>query len=95
MKKRDAKYYRKYKSKIDLERKMRLLMLKSMLGGRCVRCGYSKSMAALDFHHLDSSTKRFTLSTSLTRAWSELEQEANKCVLLCANCHRELHTSAE
>jgi len=63
------------------------------LGGKCVKCGYSECLAALDFHHLDPNTKEFNLNCG-RRSWSDIEQELKKCVLLCANCHRKEHTSS-
>lgn len=60
-----------------------------MLGGKCSRCGYSKSLRALQFHHLDPSQKSFGLSNGNTRSWKRHEEEIRKCVLLCANCHAE------
>ncbi len=59
-------------------------------GGRCEICGYSKCIEALDFHHLDSFTKDFTISDRMT-SFEAIEAELKKCVLLCANCHREVH----
>jgi transposase-like protein len=60
-------------------------------GGVCVLCGYNKFHGALEFHHLDPEQKRFTLSRhGVTRAYSEVAAEADKCVLLCANCHAEV-----
>jgi AraC-like DNA-binding protein len=60
-------------------------------GGACARCGYHRYIGALQFHHVDPSTKRFQLGEKgLTRALEILRQEAKKCVLLCANCHAEV-----
>jgi hypothetical protein len=60
-------------------------------GGACVLCGYDKYQGALQFHHLDPATKRFQLSRGgNTRAFAELKAEADRCVLLCANCHAEV-----
>lgn len=64
----------------------------NFLGGKCENCGYSKCKEALDFHHLDPSKKDFNISGSHARSWSKIEGELKKCVLLCANCHREIHT---
>jgi hypothetical protein len=62
------------------------------LGGKCSLCNYNRCEAALDFHHIDEKTKNFGLSQSgLTRSWERTKEELNKCVLLCANCHREIH----
>jgi transposase-like protein len=60
-------------------------------GGRCLLCGYDKSVAALQFHHLDRATKAFHISRSgVTRSLARARAEAAKCVLLCANCHAEV-----
>ena len=61
-------------------------------GGKCEFCGYSSCNAALEFHHIDATTKKFELSISnMGTAWSTLKLEIDKCLLLCANCHREEH----
>ena len=61
-------------------------------GGKCVKCGYNKCNAALDFHHLDPTQKEFNLgSHGHTRSWERMKVELDKCILLCANCHREIH----
>jgi RecJ-like exonuclease len=62
------------------------------LGGKCVRCGYDKCPAALDFHHKDPSQKEFEISKVRSTSWNdEIKIELDKCDLLCANCHREAH----
>ena len=67
-------------------------MAKQYKGGKCVLCGYNKYLGALDFHHLDPTQKGFEISTrGLTRSWEKIRKELDKCVLVCANCHRELH----
>ena len=61
-------------------------------GGKCVICGYNRCIGALDLHHINEATKEFGLSTrGLTRSWEKLKAEADKCILVCANCHREIH----
>lgn len=65
------------------------------LGGSCQQCGYSKSLAALTFHHRNPEIKSFTISGNHTRSWSVLKQELDKCDLLCFNCHLELHHDYE
>ena len=61
-------------------------------GGKCSLCGYSKCIAALEFHHIDSSKKDFGLSEDgLTRSWVRIQSELDKCLLVCSNCHREIH----
>ena len=73
------------------ERRRRKEILVKMLGGKCVNCGYDKSLAALSFHHIDPSKKCFDISHngSLMRDWDELIVEARKCSLMCLNCHAE------
>ena len=73
-----------------LARKIKLVNLK---GGRCEKCGYNTNYAVLSFHHLNPNTKLFgiDLRQCSNRSWETLESEANKCQLLCANCHLELH----
>lgn len=61
-------------------------------GGGCQICGYNRCVNALDFHHLDPLMKDFGLSVrGLTRSWEKIKQELDKCILVCANCHREVH----
>ncbi len=62
------------------------------LGGKCNACGYNRCIEALDFHHLRD--KLFTVATCWHWSWEKVESEINKCVLLCANCHRELHAKS-
>ena len=61
-------------------------------GGKCYLCGYKRSKRALVFHHLNPAKKDFGLSMrGLTRSWEKMRAELDKCVLLCANCHSEVH----
>jgi len=61
-------------------------------GGKCSICGYNKCIEALQFHHLDPNVKDFGLSShGLTRSWKKIKDELDKCVLVCSNCHAELH----
>lgn len=62
-----------------------------LLGGKCSVCGYNKSIKALQFHHIDPSQKSFVISGQHCRSWKKIEEEIKKCILLCANCHAELH----
>ena len=60
-------------------------------GGSCALCGYDRSLAPLQFHHVDPAAKGFGLSQEgVTRSLDAAREEARKCVLLCANCHAEV-----
>ena len=61
-------------------------------GGKCQKCGYDKCIEALEFHHRDPSQKEFTISGSYNISWNKIQQELDKCDILCANCHREEHS---
>ena len=70
-------------------KKERLVELK---GGKCEMCGYDKCLGALSFHHLDPSEKAFGFSSKeLCKAWDKLVAEVEKCILVCMNCHAEIH----
>ena len=59
-------------------------------GGKCKICGYSKCIDALEFHHLRD--KKEAPSYVIMRwAWSRALEELKKCIMVCANCHREIH----
>jgi len=63
----------------------------SYKGGQCQKCGYDKCVAALSFHHRDPKEKEFRLSSGRTKNWEKVKKELDKCDLLCANCHMEVH----
>jgi hypothetical protein len=67
--------------------------LVAMKGGKCSICGYSKNSSALCFHHIDPKIKSFPIDIRRcsNSSWDNLIKEANKCMLLCLNCHAELH----
>ena len=80
---------------INRRRKVKRLLVEEA-GGSCRLCGYDRSLAALQFHHLDPSQKRFVISLrGATRSLQELRDEASKCVLLCANCHAEVEAGLQ
>ena len=62
-------------------------------GGKCILCGYDKCSRALEFHHVNPEEKEFGISKDgATRSWEKVKIELDKCVLLCANCHREVES---
>jgi hypothetical protein len=72
-------------------RKRTKLWLIDLHGGCCVICQYKRCSRALEFHHLDASTKLFSISKN-TRVANQklLWEESKKCILVCGNCHAEI-----
>lgn len=60
-------------------------------GGKCVKCGYNKCNSALEFHHIDPNEKDFSVSQNMNMSWDKIKKELDKCILVCSNCHREIH----
>lgn len=80
------------KGKLREHAQNRRLMNELKING-CAICGYDKCVTALDFHHVNPQDKAFPVTASLG-FWKKNEvitEEINKCILLCSNCHRELH----
>lgn len=61
-------------------------------GGKCEKCGYDKSYAALEFHHLNPFEKEMDWNDMRKTSWDKIKQELDKCICVCANCHREIHS---
>lgn len=69
------------------------MRMRDSMGGKCQTCGYAKCQDALEIHHIDPSEKDFSFGMfrASPRSLLLLIDELKKCVLLCANCHREVH----
>lgn len=65
----------------------------ALFNNKCSLCGYDRCTAALEFHHLDPNKKDFSISDAYAnpKKWSIIVDELKKCILVCANCHREIH----
>lgn len=57
----------------------------------CSQCGYNRCASALEFHHPDPNTKEYSVRSLMTRSRKKIKEEMRKCILLCANCHKEHH----
>lgn len=77
--------------KTILRRNMKLQAIK-MLGGKCSICGYNKCVDALEFYHKNPKEKEFKLGSGNTMSWEEYKNELKKCILVCSNCHKEIHS---
>lgn len=73
------------------EKKQEIQQVKT--GWSCQKCGYNKCPEALDFHHTDPSQKETTIARMIANSYSleKAMEEIQKCIVLCANCHREFH----
>lgn len=56
----------------------------------CIICGEAEKVC-IDFHHLDPKEKDFTIGANSRKTKDALQKEIDKCVCLCANCHRKVH----
>ena len=82
-------HYRKHKKQLRADTKRKCV---EYLGGACKICGYNKCDKALDFHHRNPEKKDFTIGQNNTKyRFEQLKPELDKCVLLCKNCHAEVH----
>lgn len=70
-------------------------VVKSM-GGKCRCCGYDKCLASLDLHHINPSEKELSLGgiRANPKSWKKIVSELRKCILVCSNCHGEIHYGA-
>lgn len=65
-------------------------------GGKCQSCGYYRYQGALELHHLNKDEKEFGIGDKgYTRSWQKVKLELDKCILLCANCHREISAGVQ
>lgn len=62
-----------------------------VMGEKCQCCGYNKCNTALELHHLDPKEKDFSIGSNTNNRWQNVRNEIQKCILVCANCHREIH----
>lgn len=62
-----------------------------IMGGKCCKCGYDKNYACFDLHHLEPSEKDYDWKKLRLKKWIDILEEIKKCILVCRNCHGELH----
>lgn len=62
-------------------------------GGKCAICGYDKCADAFEFHHVNPDEKKFSIGSANPKhmTWEDVLAEAEKCIMVCSNCHREIH----
>lgn len=77
-------------------RKEKKLRAVAFFGGVCFLCKCGYPAMVFEFHHLDSKKKDFEIATrGMQRSWPRIAAELAKCVMLCANCHREVHSGIQ
>jgi hypothetical protein len=81
--------------RVKLWRKQTKIKIVESMGGKCCICGYNKCNWALALHHLNPIEKDFTISEALAspRSWNKIVLELRKCILVCHNCHSEIHAN--
>lgn len=65
------------------------------LGNKCCICGYNKYQGSLEFHHINPEEKDFTFGKMVSKSLAAIVSEIQKCVLVCSNCHKEVHAGLE
>jgi RNase P subunit RPR2 len=83
-----AKCHSQYNLEKGREKRKRAV---TSLGGKCTACGFNRFLCSLDIHHVDPDEKDVAFTHMRSWAWSKIEKEIKKCVLLCKNCHAALH----
>jgi hypothetical protein len=63
----------------------------ALLGGKCSKCEQEYHRSVYDFHHINPEDKEHDWHTLRELSWDVIEKEIEKCILLCANCHRLTH----
>lgn len=74
-----------------MDRKSYIKKLKAEAGGKCTKCGYNKSLNSLHFHHVNDDKEGNVSRLAAMGCFARARAEARKCVLVCANCHGEIH----
>lgn len=95
----DPEWRRSRAERLTHLRKERKRRLVEMTGGCCADCGISPGddwpIEVFDFHHEAAKDETMTRLLASNRLWTKAVAEAQKCVVLCSNCHRRRHAREE
>ena len=81
----------KHKLYVMRRRDERKLKLVEHFDNKCSDCGGIFPPCCYDFHHIDPSTKSFEIAPRLDGNFETILKEAEKCIMICSNCHRIRH----
>jgi len=93
------KVYRRHKckscyhaTKLKLRDKYRQWLIDYKKKHKCSKCG-NTDYRVLEFHHLHNKNKEFSIGAAFYNhyGFERIKKEVEKCIVLCANCHRILH----
>lgn len=90
-KEKPIEFYRPRRPNNAEETKQIVEMISEHKAKGCAICNYSRSPRSLHFHHLDPTTKSFALSKAISQTLADVKKEIEKCIVVCANCHGEIH----
>jgi hypothetical protein len=67
------------------------------MGGKCQCCGYDTCKEGLAFHHIDPTQKELAFGSlrANPKTWTTVVEELKKCILVCHNCHSEIHAGVK
>lgn len=97
IKKYDHERHQNQRVKIIKQKKDRLIRQREWFNNykkelKCSNCGES-DICCLDFHHINPNEKEKAISEMISCSIDKIKEEINKCIVLCANCHRKLHNN--
>lgn len=92
---RQREFRKENKARLKAQTRFRRETLKQRAvnykGGKCEDCLAQFPLCVYDFHHVDPTTKDNDVGSMIQSSWKFVKDELDKCVLLCANCHRIRH----
>jgi|19_taG_2_1085344.scaffolds.fasta_scaffold00490_2 5-methylcytosine-specific restriction endonuclease McrA len=91
----NGRYCKKCRCRYEWEKTLiRKILAVLYKGGKCQDCGYDGYYGALEFHHVNPEEKEMSWKAMRVCSWDKMMKELDKCILLCSNCHSELHAKA-
>ena len=87
----DPEWYSKRKLLRSAARRNNKTKAVEYKGGKCQRCSNVFPDCCYDFHHLDAEEINAVPSSVLHLSWKRIVEELDKCIMVCANCHRIIH----